>query len=106
MINMAEASFYTYFEYSDNVLDLLCFPPVHRTGDMLVYLCLLTVSVAICESVCPIHFCPALSMCRRSNTKRYPTIYDAEPALASIGLPCRAWLHTECVPALQTASQH
>ena len=29
---------------------------------MLVYLCQLSVSVALCESICPIHFCPALSI--------------------------------------------
>ena len=39
---------------------LLCLPSVRRGGDMLAYLCPLSVSVAFCESVCPVHFCPSL----------------------------------------------
>ena len=42
---------------------------LNLTWNKYTKLCPLSVSVAFCESVCPIHFCPA---CRQSNTRRWP----------------------------------
>ena len=58
---------------------------------MLVYLCLLSVSVVFSESVCPIHFCPALSIVQAVKNETLTqcwanvgplSVYDAEPTLA------------------------
>ena len=49
---------------------------------MLVYLCLLIVSVAFCKSVCRIHFCPVLPIMQAVKHETLTQCFDGEPTLA------------------------
>ena len=44
----------------------------NRGGDILLYLCPLSLSQSVRVSLPPIHFSPALYICKRSNTRRWP----------------------------------
>ena len=67
---------------------LLCLPSVHIGGYMLVYLCLLWLTLTQCWA----NVGPPSTM-----------LSQHQP---SIGLPCRVWRHAEYGPALQTVGQH